>query len=651
MKKAKTILAAAMLAAALSGNLFAAAPPYGALSVDGNKIVGANGKPVVLRGMSFFWSNPGWPGGRFYTAGAVNTLADDWKATIVRAAVGQASGGGDWQAVADAAIAKGIYVVIDWHTHDKGTQSQAISFFTTNMPARFKNSPNVIFEIFNEPCSGSAVGGTGTCGGDNWASDIKPYAVALINAIRGNGFNNLIVIGTPDYSKLKTMDPSKPANSAIASPVTGANLQNASYANNLAYTVHFYTAEPGTYHQGDLRGVCDQALNAGLALMVTEWGLSEADGGQKNTSKINTAEANTWFEYMDRNYISWMNWSIHTKGEAASALTGGSGNGSGWTTSQGGTFVKNALIQYNTARTLTVKMVPETGAGTVSGTRPSYKHGDYVIIKAEPASGWEFAGWSGDGVTSAGEAQQKIYLTSNRTITVTFAQGGNLVTNGTFSPVAADGWTLQRSGGGALSLANNSSGGGLVSVTATGTACAVRQNVMLENGKRYRLSFDARTVSGTRNMPVTVGSYLSIEAALTTTNKSFSQEFNMTGSTGNVLLAFDVNEKTGDLVLNNVRIELIGTTAAAAPPALAPLQQARAAWSLSRMGGGVTLRGPAESGAKVTLYDIRGKAVRTMSARDGMSLAAKGVPAGSYFLVVRNASGKEVFRDRVSFVR
>jgi hypothetical protein len=53
----------------------------------------------------------------------------------------------------------------------------------------------------------------------------------------------------------------------------------------------------------------------------------------------------------------------------------------------------------------------------------------------------------------------------------------------------------------------------------------------------------------------------------------------------------------------------------------------------------------------VTLYDVRGKAVRTMGAKDGMALNARSVPAGNYFVVVKNAAGKEVLRDKAAIVR
>jgi endoglucanase len=635
MKKIK-ILAAALCVFALAGNLLAAAPPFGTLSVQGNRIVGENGEPAVFRGMSFFWTT--W-GNDFYTAASVNTLVNDWKATVVRAAMDPGRRG-SWKTVVDAAVSQGIYAVIDWHTHNHGTQNDAVTFFREQATA-YKNVPNVIFEIFNEPCPSGEQ--EGKCSGDNWKDQIKPYSVAVINAIRATGAQNLIVIGSPDYSKV--------GNAVIADPVKGSDLANASYASNLVYSVHYYTAEPGTEHQGGLRGVCTQALNAGLALMVTEWGLSEADGGQKNTQKRDTTEANLWFRYLDENYISWMNWSIFHKNEAASALTGGSGAGTDWQLSDGGRFVRNKLRLYSETRKLNVTTVPASGGGTVSGTKASYKHGDFVTLTATPADGWQFVGWSGAGSGTATSPTRIIYMNQDQNVTATFTEGGNLVSNGTFANT--NGWTLAETAGGEGFMEVKSAGGLGVTVTKTGTV-NLRQNIPLVNNTRYRLTFEARAVTpATRTVNVMLGSsgaYGSLAAELTTASKTFTLEFDMTGTSGNVTLAFASGNVAGEWIINNVRIESIGPADNTGVAAV-PFARGLSSWSVSRVSGAAVLRGPGEVGAKVTLYDVRGKAVRVLDARDGMSLRARGIPAGNYFVVVRDAAGKEVFRSRVPLVQ
>jgi aryl-phospho-beta-D-glucosidase BglC (GH1 family) len=129
---------------------------FGQLQVKGTQLCNAKGNPVVLRGMSLGWHN-WWP--RFYNAGTINWLHRDWNATVVRAAMGVEPKGGyisdptgslqKVKAVVDAAIKEGIYVIIDWHSHNIRLE-EAKTFFT-QMAKEYGKHPHVIYEIFNEP--------------------------------------------------------------------------------------------------------------------------------------------------------------------------------------------------------------------------------------------------------------------------------------------------------------------------------------------------------------------------------------------------------------------------------------------------------------------------------------------------------------------
>merc|ERR1740129_2495470 len=131
---------------------------HGALRVVDNKIVGAHGYPVVLRGMSFFWSQ--WMG-QYYTEGEVNWLVDDWNCTLVRAVLGIHENSGYLQSpsiekakielVVNAAIAKGIYVIIDWHDHHAEDHLNEAKGFFDEMASKYGSYPNVLFETYNEP--------------------------------------------------------------------------------------------------------------------------------------------------------------------------------------------------------------------------------------------------------------------------------------------------------------------------------------------------------------------------------------------------------------------------------------------------------------------------------------------------------------------
>ena len=291
---------------------------YGRLKVSGNKIIDKDGNPVQLRGMSLFWSNDGWGGEKFYNFSVISNIATTWGANIIRAAMGVENSGGYLQSpsnnknkvktVVDAATKMGIYVIIDWHAHDIHT-SEAVSFFT-EMAQLYKDYDNVIFEIFNEPDY------------ESW-SQVKQYALQVIQAIRNAGANQIIVVGTPTWSQ--------DVDIAANDPITGYS--------NIAYTLHFYA---GTHKQW-LRDKAVTAMNKGLALFVTEWGTCDASGN----GGLDLTESQTWINFMDQYKLSWCNWSLNDKAETASALVPGASTTGPWPDSQlteSGKFVKGKIM-------------------------------------------------------------------------------------------------------------------------------------------------------------------------------------------------------------------------------------------------------------------------------------------------------------------
>jgi endoglucanase len=247
---------------------------YGQLAVQGNKIVDKNGNPVVLRGMSLYWSQ--WKG-QFYNSSCVRWLRDDWNISILRAAMAVESGGyltnpsvekAKVVAVVDACINLGIYVIIDWHDHHAHLhQAQSVAFFE-EMAAKYRSYPNVIYEIYNEPQPPAS-----------WDVDIKPYADTVVKHIRAIDPNNLVVVGTPSWSK----------------DVYGAALNPLSY-NNITYTLHFYAGTHGQW----LRDVATVALSLGAALFVSEFGTCESSG----TGPIDSVETEIWMRFMEQNKLS-----------------------------------------------------------------------------------------------------------------------------------------------------------------------------------------------------------------------------------------------------------------------------------------------------------------------------------------------------------
>lgn len=303
MKKKAFIAAALCLA---SGAAFAATPVqvHGALKVQGIRVVDHSGKPVALAGPSFFWSNTGWDQEKFYNANAVKTFAKDWNASVVRAAMGVDAKGGFLQdranearveAVVDAAIANGVYVIIDWHSHHaERYDDEAVAFFK-KMAAKYGRTPNVIYELYNEPLKEAS-----------WSGSIKPYAEKVIAAIRAIDPDNLIIVGTPAWSQ--------DVDVAADDPLRGTNL---------LYALHFYA---GT-HKQFLRDKGDAAMKKGAPLFVSEWGSVNADGN----GGVDREETLRWQDWLRRNCLSQAQWAVSDRKEGASLFKPGTPGTGPWT--------------------------------------------------------------------------------------------------------------------------------------------------------------------------------------------------------------------------------------------------------------------------------------------------------------------------------
>lgn len=275
----------------------------GWLQVKGTRLLNESGQPVVLHGMS----SHGIQWFPQYTSrqSIENTVSRG--ANVFRVAMYVEQDGYIQQpqrmtqlvdeAVRNAA-ACGIYVIIDWHILQDGnplTHADAAADFFAKMSARYADCPNVIYEICNEPN-----------GNITWSGDVKPYAERMVGVIRENAPRSVILIGSPTWDQ--------DVEQAAADPVAGTNLM---------YTLHFYA---GTHYQ-DLREKADRALALGAPLFVSEWGLSAADG----SGGIYPASADAWLEWMDRNGLSWCNWSLCDKDESSAALLPGTPADIVWT--------------------------------------------------------------------------------------------------------------------------------------------------------------------------------------------------------------------------------------------------------------------------------------------------------------------------------
>lgn len=284
---------------------------HGKLSVRGSGLVDKNGNEFQIQGVSthgIAW----FP--EYVNKAAFQTIRDEWGANCIRLAMYSAEYGGYCtggnqadlkQLVNDGvsyATELGMYVIIDWHimnqdgdpnTHKK----EALAFFE-EMSAKYADYDNVIYEICNEPN-----------GGTQWSS-IKSYAMEVIPVIKANNPDAIIIVGTPNWSQ--------DVDAAAKDPITGYS--------NIMYTIHFYADT----HRDSLRQKMQVAIDKGLALFCTEFGICDASGSGAN----NITEGNKWISAMDSNNISYCIWNLSNKAETSSLIQSSCNKTSGWTTNE-----------------------------------------------------------------------------------------------------------------------------------------------------------------------------------------------------------------------------------------------------------------------------------------------------------------------------
>jgi hypothetical protein len=184
---------------------------------------------------------------------------------------------------------------------------------------------------------------------------------------------------------------------------------------------------------------------------------------------------------------------------------------------------------------------------------------------------------------------------------------------------------------------------------------------MLAADHEYELKFKARSAAA-RDIFVRLSSsnYVSIygdtlKASLTATAQTFTHKFIVRRGAAlqGGAVGFFGGDKTGKWYLSEVSLKDLGPVAPTGIVSRPATSAVRASWAIVKSGAGVQLHGPAESGAEVSIYDTRGKLVRSMAAVDGMNLSSGAVnaPAGNYLLVVRNSAGAEIYKSKFTMAR
>lgn len=290
-----------------AGEDMAAPSVTGALHVEGTRLVGSDGKPVQLKGISthgLAW----FPD--YVNEACFRQLHEEWKANVVRLAMYTAEAGGYCsggdrehlkQLIRDGvsyAGAQDMYVIIDWHIlsdSDPNMHKEEAKEFFAELSAEYAGEKHVLYEICNEP------------NGETSWRDIKSYAEEVIGTIRSNDEDAVILIGTPNWSQF--------VDQAAADPITGYG--------NLMYTLHFYAAT----HTDDLRGKLSQAVEDGLPVFVSEYGICDASGN----GAIDVEQANQWMTLLDSYGISYVAWNLSNKEESSAFFRSSCSKVSGFT--------------------------------------------------------------------------------------------------------------------------------------------------------------------------------------------------------------------------------------------------------------------------------------------------------------------------------
>jgi endoglucanase len=269
--------------------------------------------------MSFFWSQ--WDHGKqFYNGDAVRWLVNDWGVQVVRAAMGIEDGGylddpgtqmRRVEAIVNAAVELGVYVIIDWHDHRAEDHVEEAAAFFEAAARHYKDVPNVLFETYNEPELEQ-----------DWSQVIKPYHERMVSVIRAHN-DNLIIMGSRCWCQC--------VDEAAADPVVG---------DNLAYSLHFYAGSES--HRENLRNRARTAMARGVALFATEWGVCHP----VEQDRKDYEESRRWLDFMAEHGISDVNWAISDKEEGCAALVPGASPTGGWSASElteGGAFIRKTL--------------------------------------------------------------------------------------------------------------------------------------------------------------------------------------------------------------------------------------------------------------------------------------------------------------------
>ena len=291
-------------------------PSYnGFLKVDGTKLVNEKGVEFTLKGVSSHGIQ--WFGD-LYTKENLKLLKEDWNTNVFRIAMYTKEGGYiDDSSVKEKVISLidnlidlDMYVIVDWHIlsdNNPTMYTNESKEFFNEISSKYKDKPNVIYEICNEPNGGTTF------------DDITTYANEVIPVIRNNSPKSLIIVGTPTWSQ-------------------DVDKVNKLGFDNILYSLHFYS---GT-HTEYLRDKVRTALSNNIPIIVSEFGVSDASGN----GGVFLDETDKWISFLKENKISIISWSLANKNESSAILLEGTDTLNDDNLTEAGKYLKEVFKNY-----------------------------------------------------------------------------------------------------------------------------------------------------------------------------------------------------------------------------------------------------------------------------------------------------------------
>lgn len=291
----------------------------GRLKVKGNKLCNDNGTAVQLKGMSthgISW----YP--KYTNAGAFSTIKE-YGANVVRLSIYSETymNANDPEEYLnylyngiENALSINMYVIVDWHVLKEENPNVTVEYateFFEKISDHYGNHPHILYEICNEP------------NGETTWNDICEYSDTIIPVIRANAKDSIIIVGTPNYCQ--------DVEEAVKEPL---NYDNIMYSFHIYFDVSEKPLDMGTTEY------CLKKINSGIPIFITEWGL------KYDSEKIYSEETDYFIKELEKNKISWCNWSLSNKEESYSFIKNSCPKLSGWTDEDltpGGNLIKKYL--------------------------------------------------------------------------------------------------------------------------------------------------------------------------------------------------------------------------------------------------------------------------------------------------------------------